>query len=234
YGYISDAHDKHPSGPAYGPGEAGYVAALKSYDDAFGAFFTRLTRDGITKDNTLFVVTADENDHFAGGPPSPAGCDGVTVPCTYSTIGEVNANLAGLLATEQGVTTPFKVHSDSAPNFYLNGDPARDSAVTRAFERATAALTAINHYSGQNQQIFSYFADPVEMKLLHMVTGDPRRTPTFTGFANPDYFLFAGAPNCNSPCVTVAPGFAWSHGDFSPDINVTWLGLVGPGVRHLG
>jgi hypothetical protein len=72
------------------------------------------------------------------------------------------------------------------------------------------------------------------MKLLHMVTGDPQRTPTFTGFANPDYFVFAGASNCNAPCVSVVPSFAWNHGDFSPDINVTWLGIVGPGVKHLG
>ena len=28
YAYISDSHDKHPTGPAYGPGQAGYVAAL--------------------------------------------------------------------------------------------------------------------------------------------------------------------------------------------------------------
>src|SRR5438067_3064138 len=28
YAYISDAHDRHPSGPAYGPGSAGYVQAL--------------------------------------------------------------------------------------------------------------------------------------------------------------------------------------------------------------
>src|SRR5713101_4699019 len=42
YAYISDAHDAHPSGPAYGPGQAGYVAALKAYDDAFGTFFARL------------------------------------------------------------------------------------------------------------------------------------------------------------------------------------------------
>src|SRR5438067_416380 len=54
FGYISDAHDRHPSGGAYGPGEAGYVAALKSYDNAFGAFFQRLGRDGITPANTLF------------------------------------------------------------------------------------------------------------------------------------------------------------------------------------
>ncbi len=179
-------------------------------------------------------MTSDENDHFVGGAPSPANCDGVTVPCTYSTIGEVNGNLAGLLATQQGITTPFAVHSDSAPNFYLTGNPARDAAVTRTFERATAALTTTNPISGQNQKTFNYFADPVEMKLLHMVTGDPARTPTFTGFANPDYFLFAGAPNCNSPCVTIGPSFAWNHGDFSPDINVTFVGMVGPGVRHLG
>src|SRR5215475_13940854 len=172
FGYISDAHDKHPTGPAYGPGEAGYVSALKSYDDAFASFFQRLSADGINKSNTLFVVTADENDHFVGGAPSPANCDGVTIPCTYSAIGEVNGNLRGLLATQQGVTTPFQVHSDSAPNFYLDGNPARTDPTVRSFEHSTAALTANNPISGQtNQQIFTYFAGPVEMKLLHMVTG---------------------------------------------------------------
>src|SRR5437660_9776155 len=119
YSYISDAHDAHPSGPAYGPGQAGYVQALKAYDKAFGTFFKRLQSDGINKSNSLFVFTADEGDHFVGGAPSQAGCNGVTTPCTYSQIGELNANMAGLLATQQGVTTPFKVHSDSAPNIYL-------------------------------------------------------------------------------------------------------------------
>ena len=53
-------------------------------------------------------------------------------------------------------------------------------------------------------------------------------------FANPDYFLFAGKPNCTAPCVQELPGFAWNHGDVAPDINTTWLGMVGPGVKHLG
>jgi hypothetical protein len=53
-------------------------------------------------------------------------------------------------------------------------------------------------------------------------------------FANPDYFLFAGAPNCNSPCVTENPGFAWNHGDVQQDIVKTWLGIVGPGVKRQG
>jgi hypothetical protein len=67
-----------------------------------------------------------------------------------------------------------------------------------------------------------------------MVTADPARTPTFTLFGNPDYFLFHGAPNCNSPCVTQQPGFAWNHGDVQPEITTTWLGMVGPGIDQLG
>jgi hypothetical protein len=67
-----------------------------------------------------------------------------------------------------------------------------------------------------------------------MVTADPARTPTLTMFANPDYFLFTGGTSCATPCVQEEPGFAWNHGDVAPDINTTWLGLVGPGVKHLG
>ena len=249
YAYISDAHDKHPTGPAYGPGEAGYVAALKAYDTAFGKFFTRLANHGINKSNTLFVFTADEGDHFGGGTPTPAGCDGITTPCTYSrvvctatnpptcpsnNIGETNANMAGLLATQQGITTPFTVHSDSAPTVYIIGNPSRTDPATRAFEQASGRLTGINPQTGNTEQIMTAMADPVEMKLLHMVTADPARTPTFTYFARPEYFLFAAAPNCASPCITQNPGFAWNHGDFQPEIVNTWLGLVGPGVRHLG
>lgn len=234
YAYIADAHDNHIQDGTFGPGQAGYVAALKAYDDAFGKFFARLAKDGINASNTLFVFTADEGDHFAGGAPSPANCNGVVIPCTYSKIGEVDANLTGLLATQQHITTPFKVHSDSAPTVYITGNPARDAAVTRTLERGTAALTATNPITGNTDKITNFLADPVEMKLLHMITSDPARTPTFTLFANPDYFLFTGAPNCNAGCISEDPGFAWNHGDVAPDINTTWLGLVGPGVRHLG
>ena len=140
-----------------------------------------------------------------------------------------------MLATEQNITTPFKVHSDSAPTVYITGNPARsDQTVTRPFERAVGKLTAVNSMTGNTDTLTKYLADPVEMKLLHMITADPARTPTFTMFADPNYFLFAGAPNCTSPCVTQNPAFAWNHGDVSPDINTTWLGMVGPGVDQTG
>ena len=235
YAYISDAHDRHaaPWG-AMGPGEAGYVAQLKSYDQAFATFFSRLAKDGITTRNTDFVVTSDENDHFVGGKPSPANCDGVTIPCTYAQLGEVNANANGLLATQTGVTTPFKLHADSAPNFYVTGNPAQDDPKTRGLEQAWSKVTAVNPITGRTDVINKYLADRTEMKLLHMVTGDAARTPTFTSFADPDYYVYGGAANCTSACVALGPGYAWNHGDFSTDINTTWLGLAGPGVKHLG
>ena len=60
--------------------------------------------------NTLFVFTPDEGDHFVGGAPSPANCDGAKieqdgavvpdVPCTYGTngVGELDLNLSGVVA----------------------------------------------------------------------------------------------------------------------------------------
>ena len=236
YAYISDAHDNHATSLAMGPGQAEYVAQLKSYDKAFGKFFARLAADGINQSNTMFVFTSDEGDHFAGGAPTPANCDGITVPCKYPfpSIGEISANMTGLLASQQGITTKFNIHSDSAPTVYITGNPARDAAVTRTFERATSKLTAINPRTGNTDTLTAALADPVEMKLLHMITSDPARTPTFTWFADPNYFFFHGGTGCGPGCVSVGPGFAWNHGDIQSEIVTTWLGLVGPGVRNDG
>ena len=238
YGYISDTHDQHGvAGEIHatrGPGEADYVQQLKDYDAAFASFFERLANDGIDQSNTLFVFTVEEGDHFVGSQPSPAGCDGVNVPCTYSLVGEVNGNLAGLLATKEGITTPFTVHSDMAPTIYLTGNPGRAATSTREFGRALGRLSAVNPYTNQSENLSAALADPVGMKALHMVTADPQRTPTLTMFAAPDWFLFAAAPNCTLPCVTVpttppTSTFAWNHGGIQPEIANTWLGMVGPG-----
>ncbi len=248
FGYISDAHDQHGvAGEIHatrGPGEADYVEQLQNYDEAFGQFFDRLTNDGITKDNTLFVFTVEEGDHFAGSTPTPAGCDGVTTPCHYSLVGEVNANLPGLMK-QDGVPTPFALHADMAPTLYLQGNPAAGDAVTRTFGRTLAKLNRVNPYTGQPEDLTAAVADPVGMKALHMVTADPQRTPTLTMFAAPDWFLFGSQPPTAPPdctttqCVTVpttppTSTFAWNHGGIQPEIATTWLGMVGPGVRNLG
>jgi hypothetical protein len=251
YAYISDAHDGHGvSGNihfAYGPGEQGYVQQLHDYDLAFQRFFDRLAADGINKSNTLFVFTVDEGDHFVGDQPSNAGCDGVTVPCTYNRVGEINADLRRMIRTQFGDTTVFSVHSDDAPNVYVNGTPAqpirdRTDPLVRQLERESAQLSWLNPYTGTVESgITRALADPVEESALHMVTADPNRTPTYTLFADPDWFFFAtGGGNCATPadCASIPPrtsqSFAWNHGDLQQEIATTWAGYVGPGVSRQG
>ncbi|TMD25905.1 MAG: hypothetical protein E6I94_11125, partial [Chloroflexi bacterium] len=245
YAYISDAHDGHGTSGnihfAYGPGEAGYTQQLADYDAAFQKFFDRLAADGINKSNTLFVFTVDEGDHFVGDAPTPAGCDGVTTPCSYNRVGEINADLRRMIRTQFGDTTTFSVHSDDAPTVYVNGNPGRTDPTVRQLERESAQLSWLNPYTGQVQNgITVALADPVEEKILHMVTADPFRTPTFTLFADPDWFLFAtGGAACATPaaCATIPArtnqSFAWNHGDIQDEIASTWVGYVGPGVQHL-
>ena len=155
-GYIADIHgNEHipalsgTGGPcngapaALGSGTACYVAQAQYYNQAFGTFFQRLAADGITPQNTLFILSSDEGDHEAGAnvgraiQPTPANCDGATVSgdtvtpdvlCTYpaGSFGELSGNLTGLLATEKNNTTPFTLVSDSAPEFYVTGQPGAE------------------------------------------------------------------------------------------------------------
>ena len=251
FAYISDAHDGHGTSGnihfAYGPGEAGYVQQLHDYDVAFQKFFDRLAADGITSKNTLFVFTVDEGDHFVGDQPTPAGCDGVTTPCNYNRVGEINADLRRMIRTQFADTTVFSVHSDDAPTVYVNGtsvQPLRDQTdpVVRNLEREMAGLNWLNPYTGVvENNIMVALADHTEMKALHMVTADPFRTPTFTPFADPDWFFFAtGGGICVTPadCASIpartSQSFAWNHGDIQDEIASTWIGLVGPGVDQAG
>jgi hypothetical protein len=263
-GYISDIHgNEHipaltgPGGPCFGappalgPGSACYIAQAQYYNQAFGTFFQRLAADGITPANTLFIVSSDEGDHVAGAnvgraiQPTPSNCDGATVSgttvtpdvlCTYpaGTFGELSGNLTGLLATETGNTTPFTLENDSAPEFYVTGNPGPNDPAVRTLERDTGGLTAANPYTGTTQPVTNYLADPTEEAILHMVNADPARTPTFAMFARPDYFLFNGGPVCAAPCVTQNTAFAYNHGDYAAEIDTNWLGMVGPGVANLG
>ena len=256
WAYIADAHDDHVNGVPFGPGEAGYVAQLKAYDKAFGQFFTRLASDGINQSNTLFVFTADEGDHFVGSSPTNPGCNGVTTPCTYPTdpttmeelIGEIDADLNDLVAPIE--STAFSEHEDDAPTIYIHGDataanfdPASPDPEARGLELAMAGLMIPNPYLGGTPvSALAAEADPVEEKLLHMVTADPLRTPNFTFFGDPDFFFdFSKQPTffcadvpIDMAFVCIDNGFAWNHGDIQPEIGTTWLGFVGPGVQHLG
>jgi hypothetical protein len=231
--YLSDLHESWVTGNAFGPGQAGYVRQARLENAAFGTFFARLAAHGITRANTLFVFTADEGDHFVGSPPSPAGCDGVTVPCTYKRIGEVAGNLTGLLA-RQGIKTPFDVNADAAPVIYVHGQPGRSAGSVRALEHAAARLTGRDLATGTTVRLTRFLADPVELRILHTITSDPKRTPTVIDFANPDFYLSSGSATCGKSCFSEPRAEAWNHGDVGSTINTTWLGMAGPGVLHQG
>jgi hypothetical protein len=107
------------------------------------------------------------------------------------------------------------------------------------------ALVATNPLTGNVDKLSVFLADQLAMKMLHMVTTDPARTPTMTMFGNDNYFFsntFSALTSCTvSPaCISVpvwsptTSTFAWNHGDVQEQITRTWMAMVGPGVRHLG
>jgi hypothetical protein len=248
FAYIADAHDNHSSEGTFGPGEAGYTKQLADYNAAFGTFFGNMKADGFDETNTLFIFTPDEGDHFVGGTPTPAGCDGATVvngvvtpdvPCTYGTngVGEVQYDL-GAAAVAAGNTTPFDYHFDDSATTWVLGTPT--VAAVRGLEQTLAGLSAVNPHTGMSESLLGNglgpdlqgaLVDQVGQKLLHMdSTLDPARNPTFTLFGNPNFFFQV---NGNTIPV-VGTGFAWNHGDIQPEIGRTFIGIVGPGVANLG
>ena len=88
YTYISDVHDDQYGenhGNAFGPGEAGHEAAAAGVQRGVRGVLPPARPRHITKQNTLFLVTVDEGDHYDGSAPLNPGCNGVTVPCDYDT-----------------------------------------------------------------------------------------------------------------------------------------------------
>ena len=162
-------------------------------------------------------------------------------------MGEINADLQRMVLTQFGDSTVFSVHSDDAPTVYVNGtstQPLRDQTdpIVRKLEREMSQLSSLNPYTGiLENNIMVALADHAEMKTLHMITADPMRTPTFTPFADPDWFFFAtGGPTCDllPLCVTI-PGrtsqsFAWNHGDIQDEIASTWSATLAKVSNILG
>ena len=266
YGYIGDIHERKAgqsgcststavaAGWALGPGDNCYRQTAEQYDQAFQTFFARLAAAGITKDNTLFVIGAEENDQFDGAnvgraiEPTQGGAPGCmafssdTYCYASGQIGEINTNLPGLLAAQKGNTTPFAIEPQGAV-IYVNGRPGPNDPAVRQLERDIGSLTNPHDpYTGNDDEpIAAYMAGSVEQEILHLVNADPDRTPTFTVFPKPDYFF--GSPitctpvdqaPCASNTLASAARFAWDHGYYAPTIDITWAGFVGPGVANLG
>ena len=271
YGYISDAHEKKSAagvtqtgcsntGTAQGPGDTCYEQNLQNYNSAFVKFFQRLADDGIDKSNTLFIITADEGDHFAGANANRAvqpTCTGTPVSwqsgntCSYPSgkLGEMQVAIHGLLTNQLNNTTPF-YNEPQGNSIYITNNPGPNDPSTRQLERDFANAKVNDVYDGNVQEnLTQYEADPAVEQLLHFVNADANRTPSFTIFPKGDYFLTGGLTDGGASSVCLTPvttanawqqctrtnnGFAWDHGYYAPEIDNTYLGLVGPGVANKG
>lgn len=246
-----------PSGyDSFGSGEAGYEAYLSQLNTDFQLFFDQAKASGYTTANTEFVFYSDENDHVSEATPvngtGPSACDGVTVACAYNhnhtqltpntpgQFGEATIKLDNI-APSTSATSPYFVLADSAPDFYVKTPgsaaiPSQTATGTRSLERTLAGAQTTNPYTGASEKLFNYMADQNELNALHMVTADPQRTPTVTGFAPGQDYVESSPSDCggtaNNSCSNSA--FGYVHGDFAPETNTTWAGFAGPGVANLG
>jgi len=168
FAYIADAHDNQEghnlsAAGTFGPGEAPYVKQLSDFNAGFGTFFANLKAAGIDESNTLFIFTPDEGDHFVGGSPTPANCDGAKivngtvmpdVPCSYGAggVGELQLNLLGVVA-DAGIMTQFAIHNDDAATVYVAGQPGPTSPAVRQIEKTIASLSAFNPHTGANESL---------------------------------------------------------------------------------
>ena len=96
----------------------------------------------------------------------------------------------------------------------------------RQLERDTAAMTGNNPYSGVNGEKIvelpgrrARAADPAHADRRPAADADVHDVPDARLL-----LLHRRAPN-----VGINPGFAWDHGYYSPNIDITWAWLVGPG-----
>ena len=248
YAYISDIHgNEHIPGSvgmrgstcsALGSGSACYVEQAAYYNAAFGTFFQRLAADGITANNTLFLVSSDEGDHEAGAnvgramQPTPANCDGMSTvtpaPTRPAPSGSSAANVTGLLATEKGDTTPFSLEADSAPEFYVTGNPSPSSAEVRPLDRDVGSLTAFNPYTGHHPDHRQLPGRP--NRGSHPAHGQRRPgSDSDHGHVRQARLLpQQRSATCLRRVVRHAEHqFAWDHGDYAAEIDTNYLGLVG-------
>ena len=189
------------------------------------------------------------------GPDGTAGTLAYT--CSYANqgmnatpvIGEQFVQIHGLLKNQLGNTTPF-YDEPQGNSIFITGNPGPTDPITRQLERDFGNAQVFDSYDNATENLSQYEVDPATEQLLHFVNADPNRTPSFTVFPKGDFFMTSGtqdtrtaldgcpagtnADNASTTCVSVSNGFAWDHGYYAPEIDNTWLGIVGPGVANKG
>ena len=252
--YISDAHDIHVRTRQRlvhverpGPGEADYQQQLKAYDDAFAAFFTNLRHDGIDKSNTLFVITVDEGDHFAGGIGSPDPRTRARWPTRTRPARDAQASSAARRTRSARSTRTCSALHAGAPTSRCTSTTRRPSTSTAIRGRAATRRCGASSTTLAEMKLLRSVRRARERRadrrrLRRPGRGDRRCTWSTTirtgrrrsrcsGTTTSSSRPGRRGPTCGSnPCV--APGFAWNHGDIQEEIGNTWVGHRRAGCRR--
>ena len=138
YTYIADAHDPQrlnipnaPPAPEQRPclwsGRGGLCRGAQDLRSGLWQVLCASQGGWHRRDNTLFVVVPDENDHFVGGTAEPGELrrrdDALHLhQCRRDRASHSTRSCSGSAMN----STPFSVHSDDAPNMYINTNPATD------------------------------------------------------------------------------------------------------------
>jgi hypothetical protein len=194
--------------------------------------------------------------------PTCTGTPGqLNYTCSYANqgttpaIGEQFVNIHGLLQHEFNNTTPF-YDEPQGNSIYITGNPGPMDPSTRQLERDFGNAQVNDVFDNATENLTNFEVDPEVEQLLHFTNADRNRTPSFTIWPKGDFFMASGvndiaatstkpavldgcptgttADNASSNCVSTSNGFAWDHGYYAPEIDNSWLGLVGPGVANKG
>jgi hypothetical protein len=110
--------------------------------------------------------------------------------------------------------------------------------LTRTLVQDVAKLTALNPVTGKTDWLSAMLADRAQLRIMHMVTASPARTPSFMMFGDPAYvYRMAGSrADCAMPpaCVAVDPDINWLGGDLQGVSDGSWFAMAGPGVAKQG
>ncbi len=227
------------------PGELGHEQQLKDYDHAFENFFQNLKQHGIDRHNTLFAITVDEGDHFAGGVGTPQSgqnwllynhtqCNNLST-CPANQIGEIHVEH---VRAHRARTTTTST-STTLPPFYVNGKPGPTDTGVRALERNVGGLISVDPYVRARRRA----ADGEDDRRPRRPGGAGRRCTWSTPIRTGRRRSWTSAIPTSSSRSRTAPaastsarssGFAWNHGDIQHEIGNTWAGIVGPGVAKGG
>ena len=233
-GTASPARSTTPTGPARPATSSSSRTTTRRSRD----FFARLQSDGITKDNSLFVVTVEEGDHFAGTAPDDPRATASPTPCTYSNghVTEVNGDLKRLVATynaSHGTSRDDELQRPLATWRRTSTSPAirpGTPPTARTLEKAMSDMTVTNPLlgpaaeavrrdgrSGRGEVTPHGHGRPGADADVHAVRPGrllPQRVRRRDAVRRATTSNCVFLPNDGAPNQT----FAWNHGGIQPEI----------------